>query len=66
MISKFRIFFLLMQSPLAPFLVMEENRKKSEAKAIGKEYEAKGFENGDTRKQLLARSRYLLFKSAEK
>ena len=24
------------------------------------------FENGDTRKELLARSRYLLFKSAEK
>ena len=44
----------------------EENRKKSEAKAIGKDYEPEVFENGDTRKQLLARSRYLLFKSAEK
>ena len=44
----------------------EENRKKSEAKAIGKVDEPEVFENGDTRKQLLARSRYLLFKSAEK
>lgn len=44
----------------------EENRKKAETKATGKDYEPKVFENGDTRKQLLARSRYLLFKSAEK
>ena len=44
----------------------EENRKKAEAKATGKDYEPEVFENGDTRKQLLARSRYLLFKSAEK
>lgn len=32
------------------------------AKACGKSYQAPVFENGDTRKQLLARSRYLLFK----
>lgn len=44
----------------------EENRKKAEAKATGKDYEPEVFENGDTRKQLLVRSRYLLFKSAEK
>ena len=44
----------------------EENRKKAETKATGKDYEPKVFENGDTRKQLLARSRYLLVKSAEK
>ena len=31
-----------------------------------KEYEPEVFENGDTRKQLLARSRYLLFKSRNK
>ena len=30
------------------------------------EYEPEVFENGDTRKQLLARSRYLLFKSRNK
>lgn len=44
----------------------EVNRKKAGAKATGKDYESEVFENGDTRKQLLARSRYLLFKSAEK
>lgn len=44
----------------------EVNRKKARAKATGKDYESEVFENGDTRKQLLARSRYLLFKSAEK
>ena len=43
-----------------------ENRRKAEAKAAGKEYVPEVFENGDTRAQLLVRSRYLLFKSAEK
>lgn len=36
------------------------------AKLSNQEYVPKYLENGDTKKQLLARSRYLLFKSAEK
>lgn len=32
------------------------------AKACGKNYESERFENGDSRKELLARSRYILFK----
>ena len=39
---------------------MEEARQK------GKEYIPYRFSNGDTRKELLIRSRYLLFKSADK
>ncbi len=53
--------------------INEENRLKQEAKAAAQEdgenaekYEPQVFENGDTKKQLLARSRYLLFKSREK
>ena len=52
--------------------INEENRQTSENKAARKrgddveEYEPEVFENGDTRKQLLARSRYLLFKSRNK
>lgn len=37
-----------------------------EAKQAGKDYVPYRFPNGDTRKELLVRSRYLLFKSAEK
>ncbi len=37
-----------------------------EAKLIGKKYQPRTFENGDTKKELLARSRYLLLKSSEK
>ena len=52
--------------------INEENRQTAENKAARKrgedveEYEPEVFENGDTRKQLLARSRYLLFKSRNK
>lgn len=44
----------------------EETNAIENAKADGKKYEPKYLENGDTKKQLLARSRYLLFKSGEK
>jgi transposase len=37
-----------------------------DAKLTGKKYSPFVYENGDTGKQLLARSRYLLFKSADK
>ena len=37
-----------------------------DAKLNGDEYEPFRFPNGDTRKELLIRSRYLLFKSADK
>lgn len=41
----------------------EENEVIKKAKADGKEYHPVVCENGDTKKQLLARSRYLLFKT---
>ena len=44
----------------------KENRAIARAKKQGKKYNARTFENGDSRKQLLARSRYLLFKSQNK
>lgn len=40
----------------------KENIEISYAKACGIKYKPHSFENGDTAKQLLARSRYLLFK----
>jgi transposase len=43
-----------------------ENDKVKEAKTKGEKYISPTFENGDTRKQLLARSRYLLFKPKKK
>jgi len=43
-----------------------ENENIKKAKEKGKRYISPTFENGDTRKQLLARSRYLLFKSKTK
>jgi len=47
--------------------VMEqENDEMKNAKLWGIEYKAKRFDNGDTLKQLLARSRYLLFKTPDK
>ncbi len=53
--------------------INEENRQRMDArmaKLAGEEdfkkYEPEVFENGDTKRQLLARSRYLLFKSREK
>lgn len=42
------------------------NRNVKKAKKQGLRYEEKTFLNGDTRKQLLARSRYLLFKPNNK
>ena len=47
--------------------VMElENDEMKKAKQGHLEYQAKRFDNGDTLKQLLARSRYLLFKTPDK
>lgn len=46
--------------------INEENDAIMEAKYLETKYVPFRFENGDTKKQLLARSRYLLFKSAEK
>lgn len=46
--------------------IQEETDARQEAKELKKKYTPSTFENGDTRKELLARSRYLLFKSAEK
>lgn len=43
-----------------------ENKGIKIAKEKSKEYLLEVFDNGDTRKQLLARSRYLLYKSPEK
>ena len=40
----------------------EENAAIKKARAEGKQYAPFVYENGDTKKQLLARSRYLLFK----
>ena len=46
--------------------IQDETNARQEAKGLKKKYISLTFENGDTRKELLARSRYLLFKSAEK
>lgn len=46
--------------------INEETNAKENAKLDGKKYIPEVLQNGDTKKQLLARSRYLLFKSAEK
>ena len=46
--------------------INEETNAIENAKADGKKYIPKVLSNGDTKKQLLARSRYLLFKSGEK
>ncbi len=46
--------------------INEATDEMQKAKEKGQEYIAKVLTNGDTKKQLLARSRYLLFKSAEK
>lgn len=42
------------------------NDEMEEAKLGGKDYAPHRFSNGDTRRELLIRSRYLLFKSADK
>jgi transposase len=44
----------------------QENEAIKTTKAAGKPYEPELLENGDTLKQLLARSRYLLFKHRDK
>lgn len=44
----------------------QENEAIKAAKAVGKPYDPELLENGDTVKQLLARSRYLLFKHRDK
>lgn len=46
--------------------IQQANDEMEEAKQAGKDYVPYRFPNGDTRKELLVRSRYLLFKSAEK
>ena len=46
--------------------IQADTDAREEAKGMGNKYEPFRFENGDTRKELLVRSRYLLFKSAEK
>ena len=46
--------------------IQADTDAREEAKIMGKEYKPEILDNGDTRKQLLARSRLLLFKSPEK
>ena len=46
--------------------IQQCNDEMEEAKLLGKPYEPFRYSNGDTRKELLIRSRYLLFKSADK
>ena len=46
--------------------IQQANDEMEEAKISGKLYEPFRYPNGDTRKELLIRSRYLLFKSADK
>jgi len=46
--------------------IREENENIKLARNENKRYKSETFENGDTKKQLLARSRYLLFKSESK
>ena len=46
--------------------IQQANDEMEEAKLGGKDYVPFRYPNGDTRKELLIRSRYLLFKSAEK
>jgi transposase len=46
--------------------INEETNAIENAKLNNEKYIASTFSNGDTRKQLLARSRYLLFKSGDK
>jgi len=46
--------------------IQQSNDEMEEAKLNGEDYEPYRYSNGDTRKELLMRSRYLLFKSADK
>ncbi|KAB6121715.1 transposase [Bacteroides xylanisolvens] len=47
-------------------VIKEENKAIKAAKEKGEVHKAEELENGDTLRQLLARSRYLLFKSPDK
>lgn len=47
-------------------VIKDENKAIKEARAKGEKYEPETFENGDTLRQLLVRSRYLLFKAPDK
>lgn len=44
----------------------QKNEQVKHSKTTGQEYVAETFANGNSRKQLLARSRYLLYKSPDK
>ena len=44
----------------------EDNQQEKTARTLGYHYQPFRYENGDTKKQLLARSRYPLFKAQEK
>lgn len=46
--------------------IQEDNEMRQEAKSRGQRYEPHRYDNGDTRRELLVRSQYLLFKSSEK
>ncbi len=46
--------------------IQQANDEMEEAKLNSKEYVPYRYPNGDTRRELLIRSRYLLFKSADK
>ena len=46
--------------------IEEENELVKQAKEEGKQYQPKTYSNSDTKKQLLARSRYLLFRPKSK
>ena len=46
--------------------IQQANDEMEEARRKGVDYEPHRYPNGDTRKELLVRSRYLLFKSADK
>ncbi len=46
--------------------IQQSNDGMEEARQKGEDYEPCRYPNGDTRKELLIRSRYLLFKSADK
>lgn len=46
--------------------IEQENNEIQLCREIGKDFKANKLENGDTLRQLLARSRYLLFKSEKK
>lgn len=46
--------------------IREENDRLEKICKLNKRYKSKLYENGDTKKQLLARSRYLLFKAQTK